>query len=156
MRMVYTTVVAGAAVLMGCAHSRETKVDLSTPESTIAGFTKAAARSDAALAQSYFLPGGVDYQDILDTLTAKPGTPRYAARVMMESVDTTKPVKLKVQEQIEQGLKAVWEVTFHSGFKVDGRRVEAGTTYDFDATLTKTDKGWLIDNFYGEGEEVLR
>jgi hypothetical protein len=56
-------------------------------------------------------------------------------------------VKLKVQEQIEQGLKAVWEVTLHSGFKVDGRRVEAGTTYDFDATLTKTDKGWLIDNF---------
>lgn len=138
---------AVATILLGCVHSRETKVDLSTPGSTIAGFTKAAAKGDAALAQSYFLPGGVDYQDIVDTLTARPGTPRYAARAMMQSVDISKPMKLKSQEETEHGLKAVWEVTFRSGFEIEGRKVEAGTHYDFDATLKKTAQGWLIDNF---------
>jgi len=71
----------------GCAHLQEAKVNLSTPESTVVGFTKAAAEGNAKLAQSYFLPGGVDYQDIWKTLTAEPGTPRYAARVTLEAVD---------------------------------------------------------------------
>ena len=138
---------AMAALLMGCAHSPKGTVKLSTPESTITGFMKAAAQGDAALAQSYFLPGGVDYQDIVDTLKAKPGTPRYAARAMMESVDISKPIKLKSKNETEHGLRAVWEVTFGTAFEVDGRRVEAGTHYDFDATLKKTDQGWLIENF---------
>jgi len=30
---------------------------------------------------------------------------------------------------------------------MEGQKVEAGTHYDLDATLKKTEKGWLIDNF---------
>jgi hypothetical protein len=136
-----------AGLLAGCAHSPKAQVNLSTPESTVTGFTKAAAKGNAELAQSYFLPGGTDYQDIWETLTAEPGTPRYAGRVMMEAVDPKGPMTLKSQNQTEHGLKVVWQVTFRRGFEIEGHKVEAGTRYDLDATLTRTGKGWLIDNF---------
>ena len=132
---------------MGCTHLQKAKLNLSTPESTLIGFTKAAAEGNAKLAQSYFLPGGIDYQDIWETLTATPGTPRYPARVMLESVDSTRPMEVKSKKQTKHGLKLIWQVTFRNGFEADGRKVEAGTQYDFDATLKKTEKGWLIDNF---------
>jgi hypothetical protein len=133
--------------LAGCAHFREATVDSSTPEATVVGFTKAAAQGNAQLAQSYFLPGGTDYQDIREVLTAEPGAPRYPARVMMTSVDTAQPIKVKSQEPTEHGLKVVWQVTFAKGFEIEGHKVEAGTKYDFDATLKKSEKGWQIDNF---------
>jgi hypothetical protein len=138
-------VLIGLAV--GCAHSQKATPNLSTPESTIIGFTKAAAEGHAKLAQSYFLPGGIDYQDVWETLTAKPGTPRYSGRVMMEAVDPSRPMTVKSKKETEHGLKVVWQVTFRRGFEVDGKKVEAGTQYDLDATLKKTEKGWLIDNF---------
>lgn len=138
-------VLIGLAV--GCAHSQKAMPNLSTPESTVIGFTKAAAEGNAKLAQSYFLPGGIDYQDVWETLTAKPGTPRYPGRVMMEAVDPSRPMTVKSQKKTEHGLKVVWQVTFRKGFEVEGKKVEAGTQYDLDATLKKTEKGWLIDNF---------
>ena len=134
-------------LLAGCAQLQEPKANLSTPEATVAGFTKAAAEGNAKLAQSYFLPGGIDYQDVWETLTAKPGTPRYSGRVMMEAVDPSRPMPVKSQKETEQGLKVVWQVTFRRGFEIEGHKVEAGTQYDLDATLKKTEKGWLIDNF---------
>ena len=142
-----SVLLAFIGLLVGCAHSQKAKLDLSTPESTVIGFTKAAAEGNATLARSYFLPGGVDYQDIWETLTAEPGTPRYPARVMLASVDTGRPMRIKSQKETEHGLKVIWQVTFRKGFEVKGRKVEAGTDYDFDATLKRTEKGWLIDNF---------
>ena len=134
-------------LLTGCAHLQEPNVNLSTPESTVVGFTKAAAEGNARLAQSYFLPGGIDYEDVWETLTAKPGTPRYPGRVMMEAVDPSRPMTVKSQKETEHGLKVVWQVTFRRGFQIEGHKVETGTQYDLDATLKKTEKGWLIDNF---------
>lgn len=134
-------------LLAGCAQVQETKVDLSTPESTVAGFTKAAAEGRARLAQSYFLPGGVDYQDIWDTLTAEPGTPRYDGRMMLEAIDPGRPIAVKSRAETGSGLKVVWQVTFRRGFEIKGQKVEAGTQFDLDATLKKTERGWLIDNF---------
>ena len=123
------------------------KANLSTPESTVVGFTKAAAEGNAKLAHSYFLPGGIDYQDVWETLTAKPGTPRYKGRVMMEAVDPNRPMTVKSQKETEHGLEVVWQVTFRRGFEIEGHKVQAGTQHDLDATLKKTEKGWLIDNF---------
>lgn len=143
----YAGVLALVTLVAGCTHSPQAKLDLSTPESTVIGFTKAAAAGNAALAQACFLPGGVDYQNVWETLTAKPGTPRYSGRVMMEAVDPNGPMTVKSQKQTEYGLKVIWEVTFRRGFEIEGQKVEAGTKYDLDATLKKTDKGWLIDNF---------
>ena len=147
MKTTCVVALALAGLLLGCAHSPTAKLNLSTPEATVIGFTKAAAKGDAELAQRYFLPGGVDYQDIRETLTSQPGTPRYGARVMLESVDASGPIEVKSKTDAKDGLKVVWQVTFRTGFGAGGRRVEAGTHYDFDATLKKTDKGWLIDNF---------
>ena len=84
MKTTCVVALALAGLLLSCAHSPTAKLNLSTPEATVIGFTKAAAQGDAELAQRYFLPGGVDYQDIRETLTAQPGTPRYGARVMLE------------------------------------------------------------------------
>ena len=147
MKPKYSAVLVLIGLLAGCAHLHERKVNLSTPESTVVGFTKAAAEGNAELAQSYFLPGGIDYQDVWETLTAKPGTPRYTGRVMMEAVDPSRPMTVKSQKETESGLKVVWQVTFRRGFEIEGHKVEAGTQYDLDATLKQTEKGWLIDNF---------
>lgn len=134
-------------VVAGCAHWQGANVDLSTPESTVVGFTKAAAKGNAKVAQSYFLPGGVDDQDIAETLTAKPGTPRYAGRVMLEAIDPSRPIIVRSQRETEHGLQVIWQVTLGKAFEIEGQKVEAGTAYDFDATLKKTAEGWLIDNF---------
>ena len=147
MKPKYSAVLVLIGLLAGCAHLHERKVNLSTPESTVVGFTKAAAEGNAQLAQSYFLPGGIDYQDIWDTLMAKPGTPRYPARVMLEAVDPSGPMTVKSQKQTEHGLEVVWQVVFRRGFEIEGHKVEAGTRYDLDAALKNTEKGWLIDGF---------
>jgi hypothetical protein len=147
MNMKCSALLALAGLLAGCAHSPQAKLNLFTPESTVIGFTKAAAAGDAKLAQSYFVPGGTDYKDISEILTAEPGAPRYPARVMLASVDIARPIIVKSQSQTENGLRVVWQVTFAKGFNIEGRTVEAGTEHDFDATLIKTENGWLIDNF---------
>lgn len=66
---------------------------------------------------------------------------------MLEAVDPSGPITVKSKKETEYGLKVVWQVTFRRGFEIEGKKVEAGTQYDFDATLKKTEKGWLIDNF---------
>jgi len=147
MKTICSALLALIGLLVGCAHSHQARVDLSTPASTVIGFTKAAAEGNAQLAQSYFLPGGIDYQDIWDTLTAKPGTPRYPARVMMESIDPNGPMVVKSQKETEHGLGVVWQVRFRRGFEIERHRVEPGTQHDLDATLKKTEQGWLINGF---------
>ncbi|MBE7504618.1 MAG: hypothetical protein HS113_30860 [Verrucomicrobiales bacterium] len=142
---VITLVLAGW--LSSCAHSPTATPDLRTPAATVIGFTKAAAQGNADLAQRHFLPGGVDYLDIRETLQAQPGTPMYPARRMLEAVDVSQPITVTQQTGDEQGLKVVWRVTFGKAFEEKGRRVEAGSQYEFDATLKRTAKGWLIDNF---------
>lgn len=133
----------------GCASvekSVEHAVDLSSPEATVVGFTRAAAAGNAKLAQAHFLPGGVDYEDVLEVLTAAPSSPSYPGRLMFESVDPQAPITVLSQEETEYGLAVVWRATFAKGFEIEGHKIEPGATYDFDATLRKTRKGWLIDN----------
>lgn len=123
------------------------ELDLSTPESTFIGFLKGAAVGNAGLAQSYFLPGGVDYDDIREVLTAEPGSDTYTFRAMMESIDPEVPMKVLSKTETEKGLVVVVQATFGKAFEIEGVSMEAGSTYDFDATLRETDHGWLIDNF---------
>ncbi len=139
--------------VLGCEHFRGREdasaelLDLSSPEATVCSFTRAAAQGESDLAQACFLPGGIDYDDIKETLTAEPSSPRYPGKVMMESVDAKAPMKVLSKKETEYGLKVVWQVTFAKGFEIEGQKIEAGSTYDFDATLKKTENGWMIDNF---------
>jgi hypothetical protein len=80
-------------------------------------------------------------------LTSEPGQGEYAARIMMQAVDPDKPMPILSKDGPDDGLKVKWQVTFAKGFEIEGKKVDAGSTYDFDAILKKTDKGWLIDNF---------
>jgi beta-lactamase regulating signal transducer with metallopeptidase domain len=123
------------------------KPDLTSPESVVVGFTKAAALGNAKLARAYFLPEGEDYDDIWKTLTAEPGQSEYAGRIMMQAVDPGAPMPILSKEGPDDRLKVIWRVTFAKGFEIEGKTFQTGSTYDFDATLRKTDKGWLIDNF---------
>jgi hypothetical protein len=111
------------------------------------GFTKAAAIGNAKLARAYFLPEGKDYDDIWRTLTSEPGQDQCAARIMIQAVNPAAPMPIISKEGPDDGLKVVWRVTFARGFEREGKTVQQGQTHDFDATLKKTDKGWLIDNF---------
>jgi hypothetical protein len=67
--------------------------------------------------------------------------------MMLEAVDPNRPIEVKSKQETAAGLKVVWKVTFRRAFEAEGHNIEAGTPFDFDATLKKTDKGWLIDNF---------
>jgi len=117
------------------------------PELIVTGFTKAAAEGDTKLAQSYFLRGSEDYQGIWEVLTSEPGSSKYPMRLMMESIDVNQPIEVTSKEETKHGLKVKWRVTFGKGVTVEGQKVEAGTQYDFDATLKLTEEGWFIDNF---------
>jgi len=144
----YLLLLTTACTFCGCVQSRNgTAVDTHSPESTVIGFTNAAAEGNAKLAQSYFLPDGADYQDIWEVLTSEPGSSRYPGRVMMESIDVNQPIEVISKVETQYGLKVVWRVTFAKGFVIQGHKIEAGTQYDFDATLKRTEERWLIDNF---------
>jgi hypothetical protein len=113
-------------------------------------FTRAAARGDVDLAQRCFLPGGVDYDDIRETLTATPSSPRYGGKIMIDSLDPDAPMPIVSKRETEYGLRVVWRVRFERDFRTEeggGHIFKAGSTYDFDATLKKSGEEWLIDNF---------
>ncbi|MHC4416346.1 MAG: nuclear transport factor 2 family protein [Planctomycetota bacterium] len=130
-----------ALLALGCAH-----LDLSSPRATVVGFTNAAASGRADLAQAYFLPDAVDYDDIKEVLTAAPGSPRHPARVMLESIDPQTPIEIVSEEQTPNGLKVVWQVTFRRDFEIQGQSIAAGSTYNLDATLRQSGDQWMIDN----------
>lgn len=123
------------------------KPDLTSPESVVTGFAHAAALGNAKLARAYFLPDGKDYDDIWRSLTSEPGQTEYAFRIMLQAVDPNAPMIIRAMEGSEDQLKVVWQVTFAKDFEIQGKAIQKGSTRDFDATLKKTDKGWLIDNF---------
>lgn len=126
--------------------------DISSPESTVIGFTIAAANRQAKTAQSYFLPGGEDYTDIYEVLTAQPSSPKYPGRIMLESIDPNSPIKIISQTRTTDNTgsistKILWQIKFAKPFQIEGQTVAADTPYTFDATLKQTQLGWLIDNF---------
>jgi hypothetical protein len=123
-------------------------LDLSSPEATVISFTKAAARGEADRAQACFLPGGVDYKDIRKVLEAKPGTRSFEMKQMLESLDLKAAMPIVSKSESQHGTKVVWRVTFKKEFKSSkGPAFKTGATYDLDATLKKSGKIWLIDNF---------
>jgi hypothetical protein len=138
-------------LLLGC-HSVATRgadpIDLSSPEATVVSFTKAAARGQDDLAQSCFLPGGVDYEDIREVLTATPGSYGHEMKQMLQSIDVDVAMPIIATEKFLDGTKVIWQVTFRHRFETrKGFVFEPGTTYDFDAILKLSEGKWLIDNF---------
>jgi len=115
---------------------------ISTPEETVTGFTKAAMAGNVDLAQAHFLPGGEDYDDVREALEDSEDV-----KTMFGAIDPEAPITVVSKEGDENQLKVVWRVTFNKSFELERHKFEPGSTYDFDATLKKTDKGWLIDNF---------
>jgi hypothetical protein len=137
-----------ARVLCVASEAQEVRPGLRSPEDTVISFTRAAAQGKVDLAQACFLPGGVDYKDIRKVLEAKPGSPSYEMKLMLESLDLAVPMPIVSKNDSEHGTKVVWRVTFKKAFKPSkGPAFEPGATYDLDATLKKSGKLWLIDNF---------
>ncbi len=123
-------------------------IKISTPEETILGFMQAAASGDTAAAMSYMLPEGTDYEDMNKILTAKPSSSsEYQFRQLLESVDLNVPIKVKVSEKADQKdkVEVSWVVTFRKSVELDKAAFKAGSTFELDGTLKKTDRGWLID-----------
>jgi len=139
-----TAVAAGQAP----AAKQVAKPDLSSPEATVVSFTRAAAKGQSDLAQACFLPGGVDYEDIRAILKSKPGAREYEMKRMLESLDVAVSMPIIEKKETTNGTKIVWRVTFKRDFApTKGPVFKRGATYDFDATLKKSEDSWLIDNF---------
>jgi hypothetical protein len=138
-------------LVLGCnslATSGAGPIDWSSPETTVVSFTKAAARGQDDLAQSCFLPGGVDYEDIREVLTATPGSSAYEMKQMLQSINADVAMPILATEELLDGTKVIWQVTFRHRFETrKGVVLNPGTTYDFDAILKLSKGKWLIDNF---------
>ena len=129
-------------------NSSNGNIKISTPEETILGFMRAAASGDAATAILYMLPGGTDYNDMKKILNAKPSSGgEYQFKQMLEAVDLNIPIKITVTEKPDQKneVEASWIVTFKKSVELGKASSKAGSTFELDATLKKTDSGWLID-----------
>lgn len=128
-------------------------LDLSTPEATVRSFTKAAATGNVGLAQACFLPGGVDYEDIREVLTADPSqVSKHGFRMAMRAIDPDGPITVISRKSTsEDEISITWRVTLKSAvsFTEGGKEVtfKPGDTFDFDASLKKVGDRWLIDNF---------
>ncbi len=129
------------------SNSTNGNIKISTPEETIHGFMQAAASGDAATAMLYMLPGGTDYNDMRNILNAKPSSGgQYQFKQMLEAVDLNVPIKVKTfekQDTRERGTS--WVVTFKKSVDLGKTSFKPGSTFELDATLKKTDSGWLID-----------
>ncbi len=100
---------------------------------------------------AYMLPGGVDYGDTQEILTATPSSfAKYQFRQLFEAVDPNIPIKIVSQQEKDDYMKVVWLLTFKRTVKLGGGPKEMvfkpGSTFEFDATLKRTEQGWLIDN----------
>jgi len=120
----------------------------STPEETVAGFTRAAMAGNVALAQSYFLPDGEDYEDIREALenSAK-------LKALFAAIDPEAPIRMAYSYEIatstdgEERTPVVWRVKLKREVKLGRETMKPGSEYELDATLKKTENGWYIDNF---------
>ena len=144
--------VKDAPASLSVSHALTTpKIKIDTPENTVIGFTRAAASGDIKTAMAYMLPGGVDYEDIHEILTAQPSSSaKYQFRQLLEAVDPNIPVKIVSQQEKGDYMKVVWLLTFKRTVKLGKEPKEMvfkpGSTFEFDATLKRTEQGWLIDN----------
>jgi hypothetical protein len=121
-------------------------VDRSSPEATVRSWTKAVATGNVEDAMACMLPGGADYGDVKEILSAKPTSRKFFFRKMWESIDTDKPIKILGKELIEDEADIGWEFYFKEDFAVPGRRYKRGDAFEFDASLKKHGDYWLIDN----------
>ncbi|GAF98320.1 unnamed protein product, partial [marine sediment metagenome] len=89
--------------------------------------------------------------DIHEILTAQPSSSaKYQFRQLLEAVDPNIPIKIVSQQEKDDYMKVVWLLTFKRTVKFGGDAkkmvFEPGSTLEFDATLKRTEQGWLIDN----------
>ncbi|MBN2844277.1 MAG: carboxypeptidase regulatory-like domain-containing protein, partial [Sedimentisphaerales bacterium] len=126
----------------------ELEDEFSSPESTVYNFTMAAAKGDVEGVMKCFLPGGVDYDDTREVMTAEWGSSVYPAKVMLISIDGSDGIRFLSRKDTDGKVKLAWRVNFKNDFKIERRNFGDGSCYDFDATLVKNAQGkWLIDNF---------
>jgi len=121
-------------------------VDRSTPEATVRSWTKAVATGNIKDALACMLPGGVDYEDVKEILNAKPTSPQFFLKQMLESIDTEKPIRILGKQMIEDEVGIGWEFYFKEDFTIEGRTFKRGESFEFDAGLKKHGDCWLIDN----------
>ncbi|MHC4425626.1 MAG: hypothetical protein ACYSYV_05960 [Planctomycetota bacterium] len=122
-------------------------VDRSSPEATVRSWTKAVARGNVQDALACMLPGGVDYGDVKEILSAEPSSRKFFIKKMWLAIDTEKPIEILGKELIEDEAGIGWEFYFREDFTVKGRTFKRrGDAFEFDASLKKHGDYWLIDN----------
>jgi len=125
----------------------------SSPEAAVQSFTNALARWDVDQVQRCFLPGGNDYDDVRELMTAGPLGPRRSAREFFETVtkafDTEKPVQIVSIDETPNGTVVVWNVTIKQAVTAgEGKNkvtFAAGDPFKLDPTLKQSGDRWLID-----------
>ncbi len=132
------------------ADTRSSQIDLSSPEATVRSFTRLMATGNAEAVMACFLPGGLDYQDMREILTADPSDPRqrdkYETRLWLQSFDPEAKMPIIETKQKADGVVEItWEVVFKKDLTMEGQTFTAGQTMNLDASLVKSDGRWLIN-----------
>jgi len=141
-------IITMVTALCGCSlltDNKQAAVDLSTPETTVVSFTKAAACGDSETALACCLPGGLDYDDVRKCLATSPDD---EFKRMLESIDLDAPMSVISKKKEEDKVVVVWRVTFKRDFRTmegGGQTFKVGSTFDLDASLKKSEDQWLID-----------
>jgi beta-lactamase regulating signal transducer with metallopeptidase domain/HEAT repeat protein len=124
------------------AGELEPEVDLSSVEATVISFTKAAAVGDVDLALACFASDSHDYEDMKTILTGEATNP---FRMLLESIDTEKPITIVEKDEKDGRCSVVWKVTFKRDVTIEGQTFRAGDTFDLDGNLKEVEGRWLIE-----------
>ena len=121
-------------------------VDLSTPEASVASFTRLVATGDMEQLARCFIPGAEDLEDLRDILH-NPASRRAELKEFFEAVDPNVPAKIievEVDPDLPNSRGVTWLVTLNKPFTHKGQTWAAGDTFELDATLIQIDGEWRM------------
>ncbi|MBN1846338.1 MAG: hypothetical protein JW810_11685, partial [Sedimentisphaerales bacterium] len=136
---------AGRESIEPAAQPAAPDIDLSSPEATVRSFVRMAAAGEVEKVLACFVPGGTDYDDMRQIITAAPDDPKFELKRWFTSLDPDAPMPILKTVETDRGLEILWEVTFRTDLELEGRLFRAGDTMQLDARLQKIDEKWLID-----------
>ncbi|MBN1507121.1 MAG: sigma-70 family RNA polymerase sigma factor [Sedimentisphaerales bacterium] len=124
-------------------------LDLSSPEATVRSFVRAVASGDAESVMACFLPGGTDFDNMLEILTANPDDPEqrsaHQMKLWFQSLDPDAEIPIVEVKETEDGVSVVWRVTFKRDVTMEGHTFSAGDMHDLDGNLRQSGESWLIN-----------
>jgi RNA polymerase sigma factor (sigma-70 family) len=131
------------------AEPSEDELDLSSPEATVRSFVRAIASGDTESVMACFLPGGTDFEDMLEILTADPDDPEqrseHQMKLWFQSLNGDVEIPIIEMKETDEGVSVVWRVTFKKDVTMEGHTFSAGDTFDLDGNLRQSGDSWLIN-----------